>query len=136
MSPLFHIASLWSVQETRWGENDCMLVLADWVHAQGHPDPAAEVRGTYDRAQSRQAVEFLRAPVETAARYFEGVAGLTRTEAPGPGDIAVLLVPQPGGMRPIGALNLGPVWVAKAERFGVVQFAGPQVLGAWDVGYA
>lgn len=30
-----------------WGENDCCLVLADWVRERTGFDPAASVRGTY-----------------------------------------------------------------------------------------
>lgn len=31
-----------------WGETDCSLRIADWVAENGHPDPGAEWRGTYD----------------------------------------------------------------------------------------
>lgn len=30
-----------------WGELDCSLWVADWIVANGHPDPAAQLRGTY-----------------------------------------------------------------------------------------
>lgn len=31
-----------------WGQSDCALLIADWAVANGHPDPAAHLRGTYD----------------------------------------------------------------------------------------
>ena len=30
-----------------WGTSDCSILVADWVQENGHPDPAAHLRGTY-----------------------------------------------------------------------------------------
>lgn len=35
-----------------WGQSDCALLIADWVVANGYPDPAAHLRGTYDTEEA------------------------------------------------------------------------------------
>lgn len=46
-----HAARPWA-----WGINDCSLILADWAIANGHPDAAAHLRGTYASKDECRAV--------------------------------------------------------------------------------
>lgn len=39
-----------------WGRVDCCLVLADWAVWLGHPDPAADLRGSYHSEEGCRAI--------------------------------------------------------------------------------
>src|SRR5690606_38091186 len=39
-----------------WGQSDCSLVIADWAMANGYPDAATDLRGTYSTEVECRAV--------------------------------------------------------------------------------
>lgn len=136
MTPLWVEINRWAVTPWAWGRMDCMLSLADWCVAQRWPDPAADIRLTYDGPGECQRVTgFLRDPLTVTQRCF-GRAGLSVVERAAVGDIAVLKF---GPAQHVGAVwtDWGQ-WASKDE--GSVTFyrpeTVPQVLRVWGVGYA
>lgn len=114
-----------------WGRHDCCLWLADWLVAQGRPDPAAHLRGRYStrlgaaRALNREGG--LQALIAAAAQR----AGLPPTEAPETGDVAVVEAPTPNGLAAVCAIRAGARWAMLGEAGLVV---GPaRLLAAWRV---
>lgn len=139
MTPLYAEINRWLTVPFRWGECDCMLVLADWVERQTGIDPARDLRLTYhDRSSCQRETRFLTDPLGVTTRCFEGVAGLARTGAPVAGDVAVVRVLQDGRPVTVGALCLGPDdgWAMKAEHGATTVRQVVEVLRAWRVGYA
>lgn len=140
MSPLYATLHRWAATPFVWGETDCMLVLADWIETVHGTDPAAGLRYTYhDALTCQRAVRWFTDPVGAVERCLETIGGLPRTEAPEPGDMAVLALRGEDGRRmPTGALWLGRAWAIKGPE-GTTTLA-PRVAGAplaiWSVGYA
>ena len=137
MTPLYAEIHRWAALPFEWGHADCMTVLCDWIHRVRGVDPARDVRGTYyDLLSCERATGYIRQPVETAARHFEGIAGLKRTGAPVRGDVGVLLLAGQGSARACGGLCLGETWCMKTEgAAGTTTMVPSQILAAWSVGY-
>lgn len=73
-----------------WGEVDCSLVLADWAMANGHPDCAGHLRGSY--ATDRECLAVV-AAAGGLVRLVGGLAaglGLAETRRAVPGAIGVI----------------------------------------------
>jgi hypothetical protein len=100
-----------SLARRRWqpGKLDCGVFLADWLVACGHPDPIADVRGSYDSERGflrvlRREGGFLAACAARLARI-----GAVETDRLTAGDIAVVMSPyamESGRIlrRPVGAI--------------------------------
>ena len=113
-----------------------MLVLADWVQRVTGIDPADAVRLTYhDPGSCQRETGFLRDPVGSATRCFEGVAGLKRGNVLEVGDVAVLRrLDDPRW--PVGGLWTGASWGCKGSE-GTTTLA-PRIVAIqafWNVGY-
>lgn len=73
-----------------WGEVDCCMVLADWIVANGYPDVAADLRGTYGTEAECKALLARRGgPLGIVTELAER-AGLVRIDAPVDGAVAVI----------------------------------------------
>lgn len=134
MTPLAAELNRWLAVPYRWGESDCITLLADWSARWLGADPAADVRLTYGTAGECQRVTgFFTDPVTVEGSRVERCGGRRVSEAC-PGCIGV--VTQAGTARPHGAVFVGDgLWAAKGE--GGLHIAKPlAVLAIWDVGYA
>lgn len=113
-----------------WGDDDCMLSLANYLMRLGHPDIGAKWRGMYDSILTCQrATKFMTDAVSILA---DGVAiiGLERTETPVKGDIGVVMFE--GYRYPVGAIFLGLNWAVRGE-YKVNIGQASHVLAAWRV---
>lgn len=121
-----------------WGENDCCLLLSDWVaRARGLDyDPAENYRYCYDsRASCHRLTGFLRDPVRPVASVFEDIVGLKRTTKPKRGDVGVVIArDQNGRESPVGSIFTGKSWITKAPH-GMTSYQPLRVLAAWSVEY-
>ena len=122
-----------------YGEHDCFLFAADWIVAQGWPDPAAAYRGAYasqfpggQRRIVRRAGGVLALARETCA-----AVGLPEIDAGAAvaGDVAVGHTgPGPHAWRgePVCLIKAGDFWATLTANAGVV--LGPaEILAAWSV---
>lgn len=136
MSPLFAELHRWAATPHVWGLDDCMTSVCAWIEAQTGVDPMGEFRAAYDGPVSCERVTgFLSDPVAVCARQFEGLAGLSRTDVPAPGDVAVIVLGADARW-PHGALWLGDCWAVKGEGGATtVHPALVHPLAIWSVGY-
>lgn len=138
MTPLYAELHRWATLPFVWGETDCMLCLADWVHRVRGVDPAAEIRGTYDsRGSCQRETGFLRDPVAAVERCLASVGGLPRVPEPRKGDVAVIAYHDGERMQVAGGIWLGEAWGCKGPN-GTTTLSPRMVvdvLAAWSVGY-
>ncbi|MET3925929.1 hypothetical protein [Devosia sp. 2618] len=73
-----------------WGQSDCSMSIADWVALNGHPDPGAEWRGTYDDENSCAALLERRGGLANHIAACAANAGLQPIHEPELGCIAVI----------------------------------------------
>lgn len=72
------------------GTADCCIVLADWVSANGYPDGAVHLRGTYSTEdQMRQLIIEAGGALELVGRCAD-IAGLNEVQTRKTGDIGVI----------------------------------------------
>lgn len=108
------------------GTNDCVLTVADWVLANGHPDPAAPFRGRYRTALGRERIVRREGGMLAVMEAGAARAGLVATDNPLRGDVGLVRM----GNWTVAAICLGGFWAAKGEGLTV----GPaEVLKAWRV---
>lgn len=107
-----------------YGVHDCCTFPCDWAVLNGWPDPMASWRGGYvDDAPARGGL------LEIFAAGMDG-AGLSRADAPEPGDIGLLRIFGHEG----GAVFTGQRWALIAPRglaFASTQLANSQAV--WRV---
>lgn len=135
MTPLYAFLTKYDPLPFKWGECDCMTMLADWCVANGWPDPAADVRFTYDsRPSCQKETRFITDPLTIMSHCAEDVAGMTPTTDLREGDVAVIRL---GPNQHLGAIWTGSNgWASKAEDGIVFHDAGREMMKAWSVGYA
>lgn len=112
-----------------WGERDCAMFVADWVHRVTGRDPAADLRGTYRGRVGADRVA-RRGIVSIVARRARD-AGFERTRDPVAGDIGIVT-------DALGttycAVRTATGWVARLERGIVVASVNAVHLrAAWRV---
>jgi len=73
-----------------WGVVDCSLMLADWAVANGYPDPAGHLRGTYGTEAECRAVVEAAGGVLPLVRGCAAAIGLLPLKKPERGAIAVI----------------------------------------------
>lgn len=73
-----------------WGASDCSLRVADWVIENGHPDPGANWRGTYDSESSCAALLGARGDLIGHVTACAASIGLRPIPEPAFGAIAVV----------------------------------------------
>lgn len=73
-----------------WGETDCTLLIADWVLANGYPDPAVDWRGKYSNEAECAALLAERGGLSEVVRACALTAGLKPVQEPHFGCIAVV----------------------------------------------
>jgi hypothetical protein len=110
-----------------WGERDCALFVADWVHLVTGRDGAEKLRGRYScevDAHVLCGAERLVGTVDRCAR----LAGLRPTRTPETGDIAVI---EALGSA-VCAIRGSERWFARLER-GLLSTPRGRVVMAWRV---
>lgn len=118
----------YAAKKWAWGAADCSLILADWMVANGRPDPAAHLRGAYHNPLAcARLVRRAGGLVELVDSLAEA-AGLTRPAHPVPGAVGVV-----GGRawRRWGAIYDGRWWCVRIEP-GLVRMAA-QPLTMWSL---
>lgn len=134
VSPLHAYLSVAARRAFDWGICDCMTLIADWVAQVRGVDPMAELRRCYDSpASCHRLTRYFDDPVGVVEAQL---GGLSRTDAPAPGDVAV--IEAPGVTRdPVGAIWTGKSWACRApEGLTTIRPAFVRILAAWSVGYA
>lgn len=110
------------------GEADCVLTVADWVVANGHPDPAAPFRGRYRTALGRERIVRreggLLAVMEAGAKRSD----LIETQTPERGDVGLI---EMRGQQ-LAAIRQGRLWAIKSSR-GLTAEPADRVIKAWSV---
>lgn len=133
MDKLYARIHRWMASPFVWGEDDCMIAIADYLMDLGYPDCAAMWRGTYDSALTCQKVSgYLTDPVKPM-KISADFLGLEQTDEPRRGDVGVISVRHKDGkFRAVGAIYLGQNWAIRSE--GSVLVDRPShVLAAWRV---
>lgn len=95
-----------------WGQSDCSLVIADWVALNGHPDPGADWRGTYDSKEACMALLERRGGLVAHIGSCAAQIGLRPIHEPEFGCIAVIGVAH-SVERQWAAIWQGRRWVVK-----------------------
>ena len=111
-----------------WGRSDCCLMVADWIAARSGVDPAPDLRAVYDDESG--AMRVIEAEGGIVALFARRVtrAGLARTEAVRPGDVAVVAI---GGTDTLfGAIAARSGWAIKTKR-GLVISRVPRLVTCW-----
>lgn len=113
-----------------WGVTDCCTFAADWVFACTGIDPAAELRGTYDKDTAKRLIAEKGSLYNLVAPHMD--RHFSRTEEPTDGDVGLVWAPVSyEAYGQLSAIKLGQYWVAKAMR-GV--YAGPfDTVAAWRI---
>lgn len=120
-----------------WGENDCVLLVADWVAiATGAPDPASRWRGRYGDAVAAGNILGWGGLQKAVSRQARAL-GLARTRTPERGDIGVVQAsansalsgtPRAASIRVTGAWML-----VSSNGLMRAEDARTRVLSAWRV---
>ena len=112
-----------------WGRFDCSLWLADWLVAQGRPDPAPAWRGAYADPGGAEALLRTAGGLPALVARLATAAGLPRVETPARDDIGLVEVLTRRGVEPAGAICTGPRWAVLSEHGLIVARLNP--LAAW-----
>jgi len=113
-----------------WGRDDCSLLVADWVIANGYADPAAHLRGTYaDEASCMTIVESAGGLVPLFGDCLAQV-GLSPAHEPRFGAVAVIGA-RSDIHRQWGAIWNGRAWLARFQDGFQLFTARP--LAMWSV---
>lgn len=135
MDKLYRFLNLQIGKPFIWGENDCCLILADWIREVYEFDPAEHLRFTYDSASSCQRyTKFFTDPVSVVSSMAEGICNFSRTPKPVKGDVGVLYLPVEKKMSPVGGIFTGKSWAVKAPG-GVTTLQPYEIKAIWSVGY-
>lgn len=117
-----------------WGFSDCSLMVADWVLANGHADPAADLRGQYETEAECYALLDIRGGLSAVVAACAQRAGLKFIREPEFGCVAAIGSP----LRPdkqFSAIWNGHRWMVRwLTRRGPTwaAFMAP-TLGMWRV---
>lgn len=113
-----------------WGLVDCSLAMADWLVANGYPDPAPHWRGAYRSESDWRRVVAERGGLLPIVAAVAAGAGLRHARAPVRGTIGVV----GSAVRPDrqwGCIFDGRRWLNRSPACFVAVTARP--LGAWEV---
>ena len=130
LAPLRAFLATVGRREPRFGDCDCALVLADWwMAARGGPDPAADLRGTYATEEECAALLKARGGLPRLVKEIAGKAGAERTDAPKPGDFAVV---EFAGLHWGAIMTPSGRWSIKANAARTA-VRSPKIIAAWSV---
>jgi hypothetical protein len=113
----------------QWGEWDCCRFAAEWVMANGHPDPMLFLAPWYD--SERSALLTIKRGGGLVALWERGMAdaGVAEADDAQAGDIAVIERPTEDGIGEALAIFTGERWASLGLRG--VEFAPAGVLAMW-----
>lgn len=118
-----------------WGQSDCMLDVADYLHLLTGYDCATRYRGLYSTAlECHRLSGFLTDPILPFRNCVDEFP-LAEISAPGRGDVGVITVIEGRKPHNVGAICLGKNWAVKAEH-GLVIGAAREILAAWKAPHA
>lgn len=115
----------------RYGRSDCCLWVADWLIAQGRPDPAEGFRGRYRTKLGCARLLRKHGGVLVILTGCAERAGLSPTGAPAAGDVGVVEVMTPDGPGLSGAIYTGRRWATRAVHGLLVSEA--VAVAAWRI---
>lgn len=92
------------------GRTDCLLAIADWAVSRGYPDPAVDLRGTYDSEAGFEAIIAAAGGVVPLVQRCADFLGVKRVQTAKPGDAAVI-----GSMTAIQR-QFGAIWDGRGWR--------------------
>lgn len=119
----------YGARQWAWGRIDCSLMLAEWALANGWPDPAAGLRGTYGGPVScARLVRRAGGLLALVGGRLDAI-GLRRAAVPAEGVIGI--VGAASGIRQWGAIRAGGRWRVRIETGVIALRAAP--LGMWSV---
>lgn len=128
-------------RDCAYGCLDCAILMADWLVACGYADSMKDRRGTYaSERQYRAAIRSEGGIVASCRRRFARL-GLDLTQAPRPGDVALVLAPFARRRsrllcRPTGALAIGGGCFAVLDWPRGLAAARLGLIAAWSVARA
>lgn len=106
-------------------------MLADWLIENGHPDPAADLRGAYSTALGCKRLVRRRGGLVAVVAACVAKPDLPRTIAPKVADIGVIETMTLEGLQMVGAICTGPRWAMLGVKGLVSVTASP--VAAWAV---
>ena len=120
-----HTALPWA-----WGSVDCSLVLADWAVANGHPDPAPDLRGAYSDDLGWRRIVVARGGLRPLVSDLCARAGFASVLSPARGVVGVI-----GALHNVdrqwGAIHDGTRWLVRGTEGFAPLTAHP--LGMWVI---
>ncbi|MGL4309806.1 MAG: DUF6950 family protein [Paracoccaceae bacterium] len=125
---LSHFVSRAMQRDFEWGVQDCILFPADWLAELTGIDPAADLRGSYDRAASAPVRGFLRDPMGTIAPTLAHLQPRASDDLRR-GDVALIL--HGPDMAPHGAIWLGDGLAVVKPQTGVRVITPAKIMAAW-----
>lgn len=111
-----------------YGRFDCFLFTADWCQAARGVDPGASIRGRYDDLASGLALVGVK-NLPAAFRLLLGRAGLRRTRAQLPGDIALIEL---SDRQPRGAIVVAKGYMLLGAR-GLSRACYARCIAGWSL---
>lgn len=97
----------------KWGETDCLMILADWVRLNHGVDPAAAYRGRYHSEDEYRALLKEGGGIVPTVNRALAQIDISRTDDPKPGDIGIIRAPT---MVRRGRVHLGRLGAIYVER--------------------
>lgn len=115
------------------GAFDCVTIVADWLMANGLPDPMAHRRGAYDSEEQAQHLIAEAGGLVALFDQFLGAVGVTgRDGEPEAGDVGVVAIRG----EEAGAIFTGQRWALVGERGLIfVTLLADCIAGKWAVGH-
>jgi len=98
---------------TPGGKVDCCLIIAEWIKWLGHPDPAAHLRGAYERGQGQIDILADRGGALSLIESCVLPIGAVRVTEPCCGDFGVVGSAK-NITRQFGVIHDGQGWLTRA----------------------
>lgn len=112
-----------------YGQNDCVLALANWWRSNHQIDPGERLRGTYSDLEGCEEVLAAEGGVLRLVRRVTKATGMRRIITPAPGDIAVVRFQG----KHFGAIRTPTgKWAIKAGD-GLIVTQDCRLVAAWSV---
>lgn len=112
-----------------YGQNDCVLALANWWRANHSTDPGERLRGTYSDIDGCEAVLVTEGGVLRLVSRVAKATGMRRTVSPSAGDIAVVRFQD----KHFGAIRTTTGrWAIKAGA-GLIITKDCRLVAAWSI---
>lgn len=112
------------------GVSDCIMTPANWIVANGWPDPAVDLRGRYRTALGRERLLRRLGGMEAVVVPRMALSGLTATDNQVRGDVGLIAIHD----RIFGAIFLGCRWAVQS-RTGLFGVTPLRIVRAWSISH-